>query len=148
MNRIPLSRQEYALREFFPGSKISRDFERSLVWIHTLTPTSISSSYKVKLRYRPDKGLDFYVLEPKLQLADGETELPHVYSTEEQRLCLYDPELNEWSPDKYYVHTIIPWASEWLSYYEVWVVTGDWNGGGSHPKPDPNEQENWFDKAD
>ncbi len=29
--------------------------------------------------------------------------------------------------------TIIPWAIEWLYYYEIWCVTGEWQGGGAHP---------------
>ena len=26
--------------------------------------------------------------------------------------------------------TIIPWAIEWLKYYELWRITGKWLGGG------------------
>ena len=26
--------------------------------------------------------------------------------------------------------TIIPWTSEWLYYYEIWLINGDWLGGG------------------
>lgn len=29
--------------------------------------------------------------------------------------------------------TYIPWAIEWLYYYEIWLVTGEWCGGGIHP---------------
>ena len=29
--------------------------------------------------------------------------------------------------------TIVPWASLWLYYYEVWHATGEWLGGGEHP---------------
>ena len=28
--------------------------------------------------------------------------------------------------------TIIPWTSEWLLHYEIWVATGIWHGGGIH----------------
>jgi hypothetical protein len=28
--------------------------------------------------------------------------------------------------------TIIPWLLEWLVYYEAWLVTGEWLGGGVH----------------
>lgn len=30
--------------------------------------------------------------------------------------------------------TIIPWTSEWLFNYEVWLATGEWRGGGMHPR--------------
>jgi hypothetical protein len=26
--------------------------------------------------------------------------------------------------------SIVPWASEWLFFYEFWLVTGEWDGGG------------------
>lgn len=29
--------------------------------------------------------------------------------------------------------TIVPWASEWLFYFELWLVTKEWMGGGEHP---------------
>ena len=29
--------------------------------------------------------------------------------------------------------TIVPWAAEWLMHYELWLVTGEWTGGGDHP---------------
>ena len=39
----------------------------------------------------------------------------------------------EFSGEKFLSETIIPWAIEWLYYYEIWLVTGTWNGGGEHP---------------
>jgi hypothetical protein len=29
--------------------------------------------------------------------------------------------------------TIVPWTSEWLMYYEIWLATSDWYGGGVWP---------------
>jgi hypothetical protein len=40
--------------------------------------------------------------------------------------------------------TIIPLASLWLFYYEVWFATGEWLGGGEHPgehESDPKKME-------
>jgi hypothetical protein len=31
--------------------------------------------------------------------------------------------------------TIIPWLALWLYYYEVWLATGHWEGGGIPHKP-------------
>ena len=133
MNRIPLKFQELALRSYFPKSTISRVREDRITWISTITPTPFSRSYKVKLEYVRGEGVKFFVLDPKLMLAEGKTVLPHVYSSSEQRLCLYDPDLDEWDASCYYVQTIIPWASEWLLHYELWLHSGDWLGGGRHP---------------
>ena len=29
-------------------------------------------------------------------------------------------------------NTIVPWVADWLYYYEVWLFTGEWEGGGIH----------------
>jgi hypothetical protein len=31
--------------------------------------------------------------------------------------------------------TIVPWLSLWLYYYEVWLATGAWEGGGISHEP-------------
>jgi hypothetical protein len=31
--------------------------------------------------------------------------------------------------------TYLPWTSEWLDYFEEWLVTDVWAGGGAHPEP-------------
>ena len=28
--------------------------------------------------------------------------------------------------------TILPWTSEWLVHYQLWLATGEWHGGGIH----------------
>jgi hypothetical protein len=76
--------------------------------------------------------MNFYVLDPKpLSLAKDAKFLPHVYSTPEQRLCLFFPDGTEWNHSMLYTTTIIPWAFEWLVHYEIWVGTEEWHGGGT-----------------
>jgi hypothetical protein len=31
--------------------------------------------------------------------------------------------------------TIVPWACEWLAYYEIWKATGHWSGDQEPPPP-------------
>lgn len=31
------------------------------------------------------------------------------------------------------VETIVPWTSEWLYFYEIWLVTGEWYAGVIYP---------------
>ena len=33
------------------------------------------------------------------------------------------------------IKLIVPWAAEWFWFFEHWLVTGEWLGGGSHPVP-------------
>ncbi len=116
------------LKSLFPDSKISRIGEESLVWVHNIIPTPLSNSYKLKVHYRRNKGVDCCVQEPKLLLAAGQRVLPHVYSTLHQKLCLFYPDGREWNARMLLTETIIPWASEWLLYYEIWLATGVWKG--------------------
>jgi hypothetical protein len=30
-------------------------------------------------------------------------------------------------------HTIVPWTALWLFYFEEWLISNDWKGGGVHP---------------
>ena len=74
------------------------------------------------------------VVSPDLnELADGR-HLPHVYSTKPVRLCLFDPQTAEWSPGASIADTIVPWTYEWLFYFEEWLVSDEWKGGGRHPE--------------
>ena len=40
---------------------------------------------------------------------------------------------DEFNLSMYISDTIVPWAVEWLFYYEVWLRTGKWQGEGIHP---------------
>jgi hypothetical protein len=58
--------------------------------------------------------------------------LPHVYPL--NTLCLFLGN-REWHESIPIADTLVPWASEWLLYYELWLATGEWLGGGEHPPP-------------
>ena len=131
MSRLSLAAQKAALDSFFPESKTILEQDNKITWVHTVMPSPLSANYKLKLHYSRDMGLRVYVLEPyPLKLADGATSLPHVYSNEEQLLCLYYPKDKEWNSNMLFAKTIVPWACEWLIHYEIWLATGIWHGGG------------------
>ena len=134
---IPIRRQALVLRSYFKTAEITWT-PTSLIWVQSVTPTPISENYTLKLKYSYSKGVNVYVVEPKeLKLAEGKERLPHVYSQKEQRLCLYYPSDENrdrrWCPDMYFAKTVVPWAVEWLEFYEYWLGTGIWLGGGIHP---------------
>jgi len=29
-------------------------------------------------------------------------------------------------------NSVALWISEWLLHYEIWLITGEWHGGGVH----------------
>jgi len=66
---------------------------------------------------------------------DQNQTLPHVHSIKQQHLCLHFLPEHSWIPQKHIGLTIIPWTAEWLYHYEIWLVTGNWNGGGIEHMP-------------
>lgn len=89
----------------------------------------MSIRYKIKVIYK-DFHPDVYLLEPKFDV--GTRRPPHLYSFSQQKLCLYLPGKQDWSSSMNLADTIIPWACEWLFFYEMWLITGSWYGGGEH----------------
>lgn len=138
---IPLIVQEKLLRKHYPNCFIKRNSRKgSLIWVGQLRPTPLSQTYKVLVHLQKRK-VETYVIEPKkLLMPVGETKLPHVYSTIKQKLCLFFPDGREWNRSFLISDTIVPWASEWLYYYELWLITGDWLGGGIEHNEEKNEK--------
>lgn len=109
----------------------SRIKNGTLVVEGEIQPTARSVAYLVRIEYRADEPPRVHVLTPKLEPREEGGRLPHVYPGD--RLCLYLPGADEWTPDMPLAHAIVPWISEWLFFYETWRVLGVWLGGGTEP---------------
>jgi hypothetical protein len=106
-----------------------------LTWQFTAQPDPLSRAYSVLIEYQQGKVPQVYILDPDLgALADGQ-KLPHVYQQSPPQLCLYLPGTGEWSPSKRISDTIVPWTFLWLWYFEEWLASSVWKGGGLHPSP-------------
>lgn len=120
------AQQAFALHARFPDVHV--DLKRGrLVWAGALQPTPLSRSYRVQVTYSNGRVPRVRVLD-ELESRD-DASLPHIYS--DGTLCLH--QVDEWTPDMLIVDTTIPWTSEWLINYEIWLPTGDWHGGGEWP---------------
>ena len=126
---INLAVQQLALQSLFPDAQcwISHS---ELTWEGTLTPSALSRCYLVRVRYNLNGSPDVEVLDPALERLEGKKP-PHLYKGD--KLCLYRPKTGEWDRHMLLSETIIPWTSEWLLHYEIWLATGKWCGGGIHP---------------
>jgi hypothetical protein len=97
------------------------------------SPTPFSRRYGLRIDYRHGRVPRVFVEHPNLvALADGRR-LPHVYAQQPPRLCLYLPGTGEWTSAMRLDQTIVPWAFLWLFYFEEWLVSNEWKGGGMHP---------------
>lgn len=104
-----------------------------LVWEFDARPTPLSRTYRIRIRCEKFGAPQVTVLSPNLNELAAGRRLPHVYSTKPVRLCLHVPKSDEWTLDKAIADTIVPWTYLWLLYFEHWLATDEWHGGGKHP---------------
>lgn len=102
--------------------------------------------YTIEIRYQVGSMPEVRVLAPILVRLPGneEGELPHVYPpSNDPTLCLFDPRTDEWDASMALAQTIVLWTLDWLTCYELWLMTGKWAGGGRHAgDPVPVSTEN------
>ena len=105
---------------------------KGLVWNYRTRPTPLSREYQLQIRYKRGSIPNVLVTDPDLRvLAEGRT-LPHVYH-DPLRMCLYRPQAHEWLSSMRIDQTSVPWAATWLYFFEEWLVSNEWKGGGKHP---------------
>ncbi|MFC8563905.1 hypothetical protein [Peribacillus frigoritolerans] len=131
-NKLPLSKQVIAMEKLCPVFEVSWK-KNTVIWTGNLKPTEMSATYTVQISYSLDMAKpEVIVLSPKLKRR-GNEKIPHIYPGE--KLCLFRPRKKEWTKEMLIADTIVPWTSLWLYYYELWLATGFWLGGGEHFEP-------------
>lgn len=123
----PAARQLADLTRRYPRAQTSYS-RGALTWKGQLRPSLLSDTYTVRVEWHPGSRPRVKVLYPPLERR-GKARLPHVFK--DDFLCLHLHE--EWDDGRLITETIIPWASEWLLFYELWLATGEWLGGGHEP---------------
>ena len=83
--------------------------------------------------YQLGKSPKVWIVGDELEKLDS-PEFPHKFDIDAKnkmvRICLY--RYSEFDSRKLISNTIIPWTIEWLYFYELWLATGEWLGGGEH----------------
>jgi hypothetical protein len=130
--------QLQSLKAAQPDSKVDIITHKQMRWRGHLRPSPLSKQYEIAIRYSSSKCFPcVFVLNPKLQQFNGQP-IPHRYG--DGSLCLFRPSKKEWNGTMRISDTILPWASLWLYYYEIWLATGEWLGGGEHPTTEAEKQ--------
>ncbi len=101
-------------------------------WRFAMRPTPLSRLYDLRIEFKQGDRPLVYVDGPDLSALAGGKRLPHVYEQRPTLLCLYFPTTGEWRSHMRIDLTIVPWAYLWLFYFEEWLLTDDWKGGGIH----------------
>ncbi|MCV9940422.1 hypothetical protein OIU35_29075 [Boseaceae bacterium BT-24-1] len=149
---LPLSvdEQDRFIRRDYPGFRLVHDNGGLFaIWRGRLAP--IAQGHEIEIAYCPrlffeeftvtNERVAVRLVAPGLVYRHPDTGeiAPHIYLDVEDParscLCLYDYRDDEWGPHRAIAETIIPWASEWLFFYEAWLATGIWSGGGHDHSP-------------
>jgi hypothetical protein len=116
-----------------------RLYATGLIWDYLDRPTPLSREYSVRIAFQRGETPSVFVTDPELSALAGERALPHVYH-DPLRLCLTLPGTREWTGTMRIDQTFAPWATTWLYYFEDWLISDEWKGGGKHPDPTDNER--------
>ena len=103
-----------------------------LFWQYKLRATPLSREYTLRIDYQKGETPDVRVMNPDIQILATGRDLPHVYRNP-LRLCLYLPGSGEWHARMRLDQTMVPWTATWLFYFEEWLASNEWKGGGEHP---------------
>jgi hypothetical protein len=141
-----ISEQIRAKEFHWPDFKLVTHMGQTAVWEGELAPDK--RRHLVRVQYRAPLAIEnltvlqvqprVQVINPKLErhLDFDEGPIPHVYVNDNDRslpyLCLFDPTAREWDVADLIAQTTIFWTWEWLYFYEAWLVTRKWQGGGRH----------------
>jgi len=147
---VPIPAQISILAKYYPNGVVKSQTLRRLVWENDIIPTPNSTTYRIRIDYTINQKPNVYVIDPSvLARPEGKDKLKHVYDTEKQQLCLYYAPFGEWDSTMFLAHKIVPWAAEWLLFYELWLITGEWLGEGiEHSTRTPFRKDVLSEKTD
>lgn len=83
---------------------------------------TLEKEYDVRIEYKSGNFPQVYILNPSIKVNDE----IHVYK--EGSLCLFYPGDLRWKDNTSIAEYTIPWIFEWLFYYEIYQLTGVWEG--------------------
>lgn len=129
-----------AMRATWPDFSATKRGDGLVIWYGPVRPRGMV--YGLRVFWWPGRIDRPYVMvaHPEIRPRDGLTydDIPHLMFNAEDPvlsgLCLFDPAGKEWTPADLIADTTIPWAAEWLHYYELWHVTGEWLAPGVGPE--------------
>lgn len=95
---------------------------QSMVCKGCLQPVDYVEPYQIVITQLPGKAPEVFIKSPKIEINSK----IHIYK--KGNLCLfYPPDLN-WKANTSVSDYIIPWVNEWIIYYELYKISGKWEG--------------------
>jgi hypothetical protein len=87
-----------------------------------ICPPGSSQSYLVRIEYQAGYTPKVFIEQPIIEYN------PTIHLHDDNSLCLHHPSDLSWKPSTKIAEWIIPWIVEWLVFYEIWKLTGKWEG--------------------
>jgi hypothetical protein len=84
-----------------------------------------AGNYQIKIVCTPGNAPQVFVLNPEIEYRNHSH--THFYPADNS-LCLYYPGDLQWSAKHHLHDKTIPWLAEWLVFYELYLITGKWEG--------------------
>jgi hypothetical protein len=141
-----IDEQIQAMAAQWPGFRVTEQISRGATWEGVLAPDK--REHIVRVRYTVSYAIENVTardIQPRVQVISPRLErhvdyeegpIPHVYTCDSDGglpyLCLFSPSQGEWSSDDLVADTTIFWAAQWLYFYDFWLLTKKWKGGGRH----------------
>lgn len=113
--------EKHRVEKHFPFFRCELHRDR-LLCQGVITPLEGCESYHIKIEYNQGRIPRVYIVEPVIKPSSQY----HMYGN--GCLCLYDYREAPWSAKMKIHETIIPWTAEWLIFYELWKISGEWMG--------------------
>lgn len=136
-----------AMASRWPGLDVVSRGKRQAIWEGIVAPEK--RHFRVRISYTVPfaiENLSILQVQPRVQVLNPILErhpeyedgpIPHIYVNQKNPslpfLCLFDPYNREWSTSDLIADTTVPWTARYLYFYEGWLLTGKWLGGGRHP---------------
>ena len=124
--RIPALKQAFVVCSRFDTFNFKVYRPNHVLIKGVLQPTSFSPKYTIEINYKFGKYPIVKIIEPEIIEFT-----PHTFS--KNKICTFYPSTENWSSTQYLSETLIPWICDWINYYELYLVTGEWHGE-PHPK--------------
>jgi hypothetical protein len=116
-----LAYQKYNLDKNYDFFK-TRIENDTLVAVGEVQPSPETDKYKIRLEYTPGHTPRVFVESPQIENSKD----IHLYR--EGFLCLYEPSETKFKDSFKLSEYTIPWTIEWIMYYELWKLSGKWEG--------------------
>ena len=125
-----------AMRRDWPSFHGLRFGDGTVAWVGLLQPQAQPYTIEVFWNSRILDRPYVIVADPPIAPRPGLAyeDIPHLMFNAKKPtrsgLCLFDPAGREWTPADLIAESTIPWAAEWLHFYELWHLSGEWLGPG------------------